>query len=61
VSLGIEQMRGFRQFLAFASLFIGALVLVFSLLQPDRPALGLLFGGLLISNGLLRLYIGAAG
>jgi hypothetical protein len=54
-------MSAFRRFLAFASLLLGVLVLLFALLQPERPMLGVLFGALLISNGLIRIYIGAAG
>jgi len=36
-------------------------VLGFALLQPGPPTLGIVFGVLLILNGIIRLYIGQAG
>jgi uncharacterized membrane protein HdeD (DUF308 family) len=50
-----------RYFLAVSSLVLGVLVLGFTLLQPSRPTLGIVFGVLLILNGIIRLYIGRAG
>ena len=50
-----------RYVLAAFSSVLGVVVLMFSLLQPDRPTLGIAFGGLLIFYGLVRLYIGPAG
>ena len=47
--------------LAVLSSVLGVMVLSFSLLQPERPALGIAFGGLLILYGLVRLYIGPGG
>jgi hypothetical protein len=54
-------MRKIRWFLAISSLVLGVLVLGVTLLQPGRPTLGILFGVLLILNGIIRLYIGQAG
>ncbi len=54
-------MGKIRYFLAVSSLAVGVLILLFSLLQPDRPALGIAFGVLLALNGIIRLYIGQAG
>jgi len=50
-----------RYVVAVSSSVIGVLVLLFSLLQPDRPVLGVTFGGLLILYGLVRLYLGPSG
>jgi hypothetical protein len=50
-----------RYVLAVSSSVVGVIVLMFSLLQPDRPMLGVAFGGLLILYGLVRLYIGPSG
>jgi hypothetical protein len=54
-------MGRIRYVLAVSSSILGVIVLMFSLLQPDRPTLGIAFGGLLILYGLVRLYIGPAG
>jgi uncharacterized membrane protein HdeD (DUF308 family) len=54
-------MRQVRWFLAIFSLLLGILVLGFALLQPGPPTLGIVFGVLLILNGIVRLYIGQAG
>lgn len=51
-------MHKVRYVLAVSSSVLGVLVLLFSLLQPDRPALGIVFGALLISYGLVRMYLG---
>jgi uncharacterized membrane protein HdeD (DUF308 family) len=51
-------MSKFRFFLAISSLVLGVLVLGFTLLQPSRPTLGIVFGVLLILNGVIRLYLG---
>ena len=54
-------MSKVRYVLAVSSSALGVVVLMFSLLQPERPTLGIAFGGLLILYGLVRLYIGPAG
>ena len=54
-------MSKVRYVLAVSSSVLGVVVLMFSLLQPERPTLGIAFGGLLILYGLVRLYIGPAG
>jgi len=54
-------MGGVRYVLAVLSSVLGIMVLLFSLLQPERPVLGVAFGGLLILYGLVRLYIGPGG
>ncbi len=51
-------MSKFRFFLAIFSLVLGVLVLGFTLLQPSRPTLGIVFGVLLILNGVIRVYLG---
>ena len=50
-----------RYFLAVSLSVLGIVVLSFSLLQPERPTLGIAFGGLLILYGLVRLYLGPGG
>ncbi len=54
-------MSRVRYVVAVFLLTLGAVVLAFSLLQPDRPVLGMLFGGLLMLYGLVRLYLGPTG
>jgi hypothetical protein len=54
-------MSRVRYGIALFSAFLGVMVLMFSLIQPDRPTLGIAFGGLLILYGLVRLYLGPAG
>ena len=51
-------MGKFRYVLAISSSVLGVLVLGFTLLQPSRPTLGIVFGVLLILNGVIRLYLG---
>jgi hypothetical protein len=53
-------MSKIRYLLAMSSLVVGGLILLFSLLQPDRPTIGIILGVLLILNGIIRLYIGQA-
>jgi hypothetical protein len=50
-----------RYFLAVSLSVLGVFVLMFSLLQPERPMMGIAFGGLLILYGLVRLYLGPSG
>lgn len=54
-------MSKLRYLIAVFSLALGAVVLLFSLLQPERSLIGAVFGALLILNGLIRLYLGAGG
>jgi hypothetical protein len=54
-------MSRVRYVLAVLSSVLGVVVLLFSLLQPERSVLGIVFGGLLIAYGLVRLYIGPGG
>ena len=54
-------MSRVRYAVAVFSATLGLVVLLFSLLQPNVPMLGIAFGGLLILYGLLRLYLGPAG
>ncbi len=54
-------MSRVRYGIAFISVFFGLVVLLFSLMQPDRPTLGIAFGGLLVLYGLVRFYLGPAG
>ena len=54
-------MGKLRYLIAVFSLALGAVVLIFALLQPERSLIGIVFGVLLILNGLIRLYLGAAG
>ena len=54
-------MSKIRYAVAVFSATLGVIVLLFSLLQPDVPMLGIAFGGLLILYGVLRLYLGPAG
>ena len=54
-------MSKIKYFWAVSSSVLGAAVLMYSLLQPDRPVVGIVFGVLLLLNGAIRLYLGSAG
>jgi hypothetical protein len=52
-------MRTVRYIVAAFSLILGGGVLLFSLLQSERSALGIALGALLLLYGLLKFYVGA--
>jgi lipid-A-disaccharide synthase-like uncharacterized protein len=49
-----------KYFWAVSSSVLGAAVLLYSLLQPDRPIIGIIFGVLFLLNGVIRLYLASA-
>jgi uncharacterized membrane protein len=54
-------MSKFRYFWALSSFTLGAVILLSSLLQPERWTVGMVFGVLLILSGVIRLYLGSEG